>query len=321
MTAWRCLTAVVLLLTGCRGEESNPPTGPADNRDRTAAIDRRVELTDYVRDPVVVAADPLTELRLLPLAPSVTEILCALGLSANLVGRTQFCQYPPRIQTLPAVGALTDLNLEVVTRLKPDLVLIAGSSRAQTERLTRVGLPFATLPDETLPDLFQAIERAGALTDRPRTAATLVTNLRADLERIDAAYDVPPQRVLLLVGTLATPAAPPFIAGPNSFYTKLLERAGCTNAAPAGFDAFAPLSLEVILREDPDVIIELDADGSARPHGSADARAAWQHVGNLTAVREERVHVLTGGRHFLLSPRITFTYADLCHVLAGESDE
>jgi iron complex transport system substrate-binding protein len=316
----RCLVAVLLLLTACRGEESNSATTTAGDDGPTDAIARRVELTDYVRDPVVDPEDPPTELRLLPLAPSATEILCALGLSENLVGRTQYCQYPPRIQSLPVVGALTDLNLEVVTRLEPDLVLVAGSSRAQTARLSRIGLSFATLPDETLPDLFKAIEQAGALTSRPRTAATLVTNLRQDLERVDAAYNIPPQRVLLLIGTLATPPAPPFIAGPESFYTTLIERAGCTNAAPEGFDAFAPLSLEVILREDPDVIIELDADGSARPHGSADARAAWERVGDLTAVREGRVHVLSGRRHFLLSPRITFTYADLCHVLAGASD-
>lgn len=259
--------------------------------------------------------------RLLSAAPNVTEVCCALGLVDCLVGRTRYCDHPPAVRGVPSIGALNDLNVEVLLSLKPELILVSGHSRAVTERLARLELRYEPVPDTTLADLFTAIHRIGELTNRPASATRLVTAVRADLDTVTSRWrGRPPVRVLIVAAPLPTPPTPPTAAGPGSFYDDLLRRGGHANVADTG-RPFAPLSLEFILRADPDVIIELVPDEKARPRGDANARAAWAQVGPLKAVRTGRVHALIGGQHFVLGPRIAQTYDALCRAVAEPGHE
>lgn len=321
------LTAVAAValgaaLNGCDRPQS-PPSLPAPRTSPAPSHHHALNLHDWVRDPPTVPAEQSAgRLRLVCIAPSATEICCALGLRERIVARTRFCDYPPWIDTVPAVGALDETNVEALLELRPDLILISGTSRAITARLNRLDLRFESLPDRSLADIFTAIERVGELTQHRETSHRLCTGIQDELERIAARYrNVPPARVLLLLGTLADPPAPPFVAGPGSFHDDLLRRAGHTNVVDAGGRAYGPLSLEFIARADPDVIIELDADGRRRPGGDADARRVWSQVGRLRAVTQRRVHVLAGKHHFIPGPRIARSFADLCRAVAGAQDE
>ena len=243
-------------------------------------------------------------------------MLC-LGLREQIVGRTRFCDYPPGLHDRPIIGALDETNIEVLLALKPDLVLVAGTSRAITTRLDRLELHFESLPDDHLADVFTAIKQIGELTGRRETARRLCTGIRADLDRIAQRYqDQPAARVLILLGPLANPPASPFVAGPGSFYDDLLRRAGHINVADEGASAYGSFSLEAIVRADPDVIIELDADGRGRVGGDTEARHVWSQLGSLQAVIQKRVHVLKGRQHPLLGPRIAQTFASLCALIA-----
>lgn len=274
-------------------------------------------MRDWVLHPVVVAAErDAGPARIVSAAPNITEICCALGLRGRLVGRTRYCSYPPDIVAVPSIGALNDVNVEVLLGLRPDLILVAGRSRMQTDRLRALGLRFESVPDARLDDLFSAIRKIGSLTGRDQSAARLCAGIRADLIAVERrCRDDGSPRVLLLTGTLADPPRPPYVAGAGSFYDDLLRRAGCRNVVGGRQAAFGPLSLEFIIRADPDVIIELDADGKARPRGDADALRAWSRLGRLRAVSSGRVHVLSGPQHFLLGPRIALTYQAICRAV------
>ncbi|MFH1748181.1 MAG: helical backbone metal receptor [Planctomycetota bacterium] len=304
----------------CACERSDSATPPTATSPVNSAKQQPVELCNWVLEPVVAASEQNVAIpRLVCAAPSATEICCALGLRTGIIGRTRFCDYPPGITTIPAIGALDETNVEFLLNLVPDLILVSGTSRAITERLTRLDLPLASLPDRGLPDIFTAIEQVGELTNRPASATQLSACLRAELDEITAAYcHVAPARVLVITGTLANPPTPPFAAGPDSFYHDLLRRAGHQNVLTDGASAYGPLSLEFIARADPDVIIELDADGRARPGGDTDAVQAWSRIGKMRAVATNRIHVLKGQAHFIPGPRITYTYRAMCQAIAGE---
>ena len=315
---------IALALVGCNRQAAtnSAPNGDAAANQPASNV-APVNLPDRVAAPQVVESErDQPAPHLLTVAPNVTEICCALGLRDSLVGRSRYCTYPPGIEDVPDIGALIDINVEVLVGLRPDLVLVSGTSRAQVERLDSLGLHYESVPDATLDDLFAAIGKIGSLTNRPQTAAALAAGIRADLDTVDQRFaNSPPQRVLLLIGTLTDPPQPPYVAGPGSFYDELLRRAGHTNIAPPQQGAFVPLSLEVIVRTDPDVIIELDADGTQRPGGDAQAREIWSKLGNLAAVRNQRVYVLTGQEHFLLGPRIAWTYHALRSAIDGNDND
>ena len=265
---------------------------------------------------------PGSQLRIISAAPNITEICCALGLRAQLVGRTRYCTYPPGIETVPSIGALLDVNVEALLDLRPDLILIAGRSRSITERLAPLGLRLESLPDDSLDDLFRSIRRIGELTGRGEGAERLCEKVRSELDAVDARYSgAAPARVLLLTATLSDPPTPPIVASPGSFYDDLIRRAGHTNIAAAGARSFVPLSLEFILHEDPDVILELDPTGRGRAHGAASAREVWSRIGPLRAVADRRVRVLSNLEFSVLGPRIARTYDAICRAVAEKSNE
>jgi len=312
-TRWWPLLLVAILI-GC----DSPP--PATTATQPAT---RSTLHDWVLEPSIANAERDQPcIRLLSAAPNLTETCCALGLEPCLVGRTRFCTYPPSVQTVPSIGALNDLNVETLLNLKPDRVLVSGTSRNITQRLTRLRIPYESLPDTALEDLFITVNRIGASTGRPETARKLTENIRADLAAIAARFATePPARVLLLTGPMPDPPTQVFAAGPGSFYDDLLRMAGHTNVARAGGRPFAPLSLEFILQSNPDVIVELAPDARDRTRGDADALRAWSHVGQLTAVTDHRVHVIVGPQHFVLGPRVTQTFETLCQTIASRHHE
>jgi iron complex transport system substrate-binding protein len=299
----------------CRQE--SPLAQPSTSDIQTAIP--AAEFADYTHGATPISPDAPGPRRILSAAPNVTEICAALGLLPRLVGRTRYCVHPPEVSKITNFGGLTDANIETLIGLKPDLILMSGTSRELTEQFERLDLRYASVPDNRLEDLFTAITEIGSLTSTPARAKQLSANIRHDLSQARTRMQsVNSQRVLLLIGTLSTPPAPPFVAGPGSFYDDLLMLLGQENALSDG-QAFTQLSLEAIVEIDPDVIIELDADGSARPHGEADARNAWSKIGSIKAVKHHRVHVLNGGQYYLLGPRIAQTAAALAEAIAPPS--
>lgn len=316
----RAVVLAAMLPIGCRPSGGGAADiGAATQASGLPATQPAITLHDWPREPVVDEAerDPCT-LRIVSAAPNVTEICCALGMRDCLVGRTRYCDYPPEIRGVRSIGALTDMSDEVLLELRPDLVMVSGSSRAVVERLRARGIRYESVPDASLDDLFEAIRRIGAIGGRPRTAQRLCDGIREELERVTRLHrPSAPSRVLLLTGVLGDPPRPPHVAGRGSFYDDLLRRAGHVNVVATDDHAFAPVSLEFILHADPDVIIELDPDGAQRPRGEQDARELWSRIGPLRAVAGGRIHVLRGGQHYLLGPRIAQTYHELTRLIAG----
>lgn len=323
--------AVAFLLVGCGGGEqraSEAPSKDGGRRNETAPAGRaatrssvaELKLRDWVVDPPGIVADaPRCELRLVSAAPNLTEICFALGVGDCLVARTSYCAYPPAVAVLPSIGALTDMSAETLLALRPDVVLVAGTSRAQVERLEALGIRYEATPDQSIEDLYEAIALIAELTDRAAVGDALIAGIRVDLDRVEARYRVGvgeggARRALVLIGALQDPPRPPFVAGAGSYYNDVLERLGVQNVA-ADVGPFGQVPLERIVRADPDVIIELSADGART---DAAARAAWAQLGQLQAVERKRVVVIAGGQHYILGPRIATTFATIGAAVRGE---
>ncbi len=105
--------------------------------------------------------------RIVSLLPSLTESVCALGQCARLVGVDRYSNYPESVKNLPQVGGGLDPNIEAIVALKPDVVLMATSSRAG-ERLQSLGIKVVALEPKTHTDVKRVLEKIGqvlAVTD------------------------------------------------------------------------------------------------------------------------------------------------------------
>lgn len=143
------------------------------------------------------------EVRLVSLVPSLTELICDLGLDAQLVGRTGFCIHPSeRLQSIPKVGGTKDIDFETLRRLDPTHVVVnIDENPLQTVETLRAFVPHIIVTHPCLPEDNIALYRLfGFVFDRRAEAQRLVSALRRALTLARSTRQrVPPENVLYLI--------------------------------------------------------------------------------------------------------------------------
>lgn len=202
-------------------------------------------------------AAPARPVRVVSLAPSLTDTVIALGLGDRLVGVTRY-DTAPEVKTLPRVGGFLDPSPEAVLGLRPDLVLwlADGGAYPAVRRIADLGVPVLALPVVGVPDVLRAARRVGAALAEPaageRLAAGMEAAVRAAEERAagQRAAGLPRRRVLLVIGR-----DPLVVAGPGSYPDALLRIAGGTNVV-GGDRPWPVYSLERAVADDPDIVVD-----------------------------------------------------------------
>ena len=220
--------------------------------------------------------------RIVSLAPSNTEVVYVLGLGDALVGDTEYCDYPPEAKTKPKVGGFANIDLEKVVGLNPDLVL-ASSIHAKTvvPELEKRGITVVVVEPKNVDDVLAKLTFVGKLTGATENAAKLTTQLKSRIDAVAtkvATAKVKPRVFYEIDKNLYTP-------GPGSFIDDMIVKAGGVNIAADAKNSYAQLSPEVIIAQDPQIILLGDMNFGETPD-KVKARAGWA---NITAVKTGRI--------------------------------
>jgi iron complex transport system substrate-binding protein len=231
------------------------------------------------RQQAVVLAKPAQ--RIVSLLPSLTETVCALGQCAKLVGVDRYSNWPDSVKSLPRMGGGIDPNIESIVAQKPDLVLLAGSTRG-IERLQSLGITVLSLEPRTHSDVKRAVLTiAQALgltpTEGERVWREIDTGVETAVQSLSAQARL--QRVYLEVSPT------PYGASESSFMGETLLRMGVRNILPAALGPFPQINPEWVVRAQPDVIL---AGDSSRQ--SLLQRPGWAQ---LRAVQQDRICVFS----------------------------
>src|SRR5882724_4221704 len=142
-------------------------------------------------------------MRIVSLSPSVTETLFALGAGPQVVGVSQYCDYPPVVRELPKVGSFLTPNIEAIVGLKPTLVIgtWVSSGLPAFESLRAMGFATLIVKDNSLDEIEQSIGQIGQGTGHAEEAHALLTIIKTHLAEVRQRLDgVKPRRVLMVVG-------------------------------------------------------------------------------------------------------------------------
>jgi iron complex transport system substrate-binding protein len=237
-----------------------------------------MEVLDDRGARITLAAPPQ---RIVSLLPSLTETICELGQCQRLVGVDRYSNWPAGVTRLPQVGGGLDPNIEAVVALRPDVVVLATSSRA-IERLQALGLKVVALEPRSHADVQRVLGKMAQVLGLG-AADGLTAWRRIDAAVSAAAQSLPPRvkgtRVYFEVNR------GPYGAGESSFIGETLARLGARNIIPATLGPFPRLNPEFVVRANPDVIMIGD-----RNFAGMDDRPGWA---GIRAVRERRVCVFT----------------------------
>ena len=240
--------------------------------------------------------------RIVSLAPNITEILFAIGLEDEIVGVTLDSDYPPDATEKPKVGTFWQPDIEAVVAARPSLVITLGFEQQKNlaGRLKRIGYKSLTVNIEKVSDLFDAIERIGAATGRQRPANELISRIRTKLQQLATLVGTEAKvRVLWVVQR-----EPLRVAGRDTFVNEMIELAGGENAIGPTVHKYPPIGSEQVIACNADVIIESAMGRQDIENQRSIALQHWSKFQYLPAVASRRVYVIDGDTVSRLGPRL-----------------
>jgi iron complex transport system substrate-binding protein len=248
-----------------------------------------VQVTDDRGVTVRLARPPQ---RIVSLLPSLTESVCGLGQCGRLVGVDRYSDDPASVRALPKLGGGLDPNIEAVVALRPDVVLMAASSRA-VARLESLGLKVVTLEPRSYADVRRVLQQIAALLDVP-DALRVWREIEAGVDA--AARLVPPAAKHLRVYFEA--GRGPYAASESSFIGETLARLGVKSIVPGELGPFPRINPEFVVRMDPDLIMisQAEAPGLELRPGWSDLRAIREHHVCLFSPADSQLIVRPGPR-------------------------
>ncbi|KWT89400.1 MULTISPECIES: helical backbone metal receptor [unclassified Variovorax] len=231
--------------------------------------------------------------RIVALLPSLTESVCTLGACDRLVGVDRYSNWPQQVRALPQLGGGIDPNVEAIVALKPDVVLLAASSRV-AQRLEALGLKVLVLEPRSHADVrrvLDTLDRVLGSDDAQRAWQAIDASVSAAARSLPAG--ISRTRVYFEVNNA------PYAASESSFIGETLARLGVKNVVPAALGPFPKLNPEYVVRADPDLIMV-----GARSAQGLEQRPGWA---GMRAVREGRICRFTAEESDVLvrpSPRM-----------------
>ncbi|MDD5028882.1 MAG: helical backbone metal receptor [Rhodoferax sp.] len=217
--------------------------------------------------------------RIISLLPSLTETVCALGQCERLVGVDRYSNFPNNVKKLPQVGGGMDPNIEAIVALKPDLVMLATSSRIDA-RLQSLGIQVLALEPKTHADVQRVLGTLAQVLGAGDAAAVWRS---IDAALVAAAQSLPASVKTTRVYFEVNRA--PYAAGEASFIGETLRRLGAQNIVPAKLGPFPLLNPEFVVRANPDVIMVGDMN-----YAGFDGRPGWA---SIRAIQTQRVCVFS----------------------------
>jgi iron complex transport system substrate-binding protein len=241
-------------------------------------------LSDQLERSVAVPQDPR---RVVVFAPSLAEIVFAIGGGHRLVGATVYSNYPAAARKLVRVGTYVNLDLERIVALQPDLCIATkdGNPRAVIDRLAKMNIPVYVTDPKDLHSIIRTIADLGSILKVSDQAAAVIEDIRrrvAEVRRLVAGISDRPG-VFFQIGI-----KPIISVGSDTFIHELIVMAGGRNLA-AGSKPYPRFSLEEVIGLSPDVIIITSMEREA---AFEQVKNRWNRWPNLPAARHNRIHVV-----------------------------
>jgi iron complex transport system substrate-binding protein len=250
--------------------------------------------------------------RIVSLAPNITEILYDLDLGDRIVAVTDFCDYPASVKGKPRVGGFTNPSLEAIVAARPDLVILTddGNPKAIYNRLRNLGIPCHVFSARRLKELPQGIRDLGAVLGVEKQASALAGRIAKDMTALEKKArqhrSRPPRSALFIIQP-----EPIIVAGPGTLIHEAFGILDIRNAGADGEVKYPKYSLEEIIHRSPDFI--LVGQGSM---SGLDVDRIKERLHMLPAVKEGRVCVVSE-RLYRLSPRAVAGIEEVARCAAG----
>ena len=266
---------IITLTVGLIGCSSNKNSSTKNTNVETSKYPKTI--TDSYGNQVELEEEPM---KVVSVAPNITEMMYALNAGDKLVARTDYCDYPEEALKLESIGTLQTPDIEKIISLEPDVVVVSTHfDEENSKKLSDLGIPVIGLYEEKdAYGVFDMITTLGDAMNKQQEAEKLVAEMKATFDDVTSKVkDLEKPSVYYVVGY---GESGDFTAGGDTFIGNMIDLAGGNNIAKdvSGWS----YSFESLVEADPQIIIVRN--------GEKDGFVAADGYQDLTAVKEGRVH-------------------------------
>ncbi|MBO0961855.1 ABC transporter substrate-binding protein [Neobacillus sp. MM2021_6] len=302
------------VLAGCAEKQEQVKEDNKANVENKTEAAFPVTIKDAKSNEVVLEKKPE---KIVSLIPSNTEIAYALGLEKEVVGVSDFDNYPEEVKKKEKIGGM-EVNLEKIISLQPNLVLAhastADNSKASLQQLKDAGIAVLVVNDaQNFDQVYDSISMIGKATGESKKADELIQVMKEKLAEIKAqANDIKEKKKVFIE---VSPAPEIFTTGNNTFMNEMLTMINAENLA-ADQEGWVQLDQEEIIKRNPDVIITTYGGyEKEKPAQQVVSRKGWE---NVNAVKNKLVIDVDSDRVTRSGPRIVEGVEDLAKAVYPE---
>jgi iron complex transport system substrate-binding protein len=268
----------------------------------TASSHAAITVNDDLGLPVTVAKPAQ---RIISLSPHVTELIFAAGGGSRIVGTMSYSDYPEAAKQIPLIGSNSQIDMEKVLALKPDLIIVwqSGNTARQLEQLARLGIPIFNSEPKKLDEIATSLTRFGQLLGTEPTAQAAAQAFRAKQaalasqyrkrDTVRVFYQIWDKPIYTLSGNHIVNEAITLCGGENIFASQKI-------VAPS-------VSTEAVLQENPEAII------GGNQYDPVDAGInIWKPYKTMLAVRQGNMFTVGGESLTRSGPRMIDGVKTLC---------
>ena len=261
-----------------------------------------ISVVDDSGKPVVLARPAQ---RVISMAPHVTELLFAAGGGARIIGAMNYSDYPREARSIPPIGSNSQIDLERVVALKPDLLIVwqSGNTARQIAQLQSLGIPVFHSEPRKLETVAASLERFGRLLGTEPQAQLAAARLRAKVAELSKRYASRPQ-VSVFYQAWDTPL---YTLNGDQIASDAIRLCGGRNVFGALKTIAPQVSVEAVLQLDPEVIV-----GGKRYTPQDRGLSIWQPYKGMTALKRQNLFTLDEELLTRPGPRIVDGAATLC---------
>jgi iron complex transport system substrate-binding protein len=250
--------------------------------------------------------------RIISVAPAITEILFALGAGDQVVGDTTYCNYPEAAKAKPKIGGFTTPNVEAILALRPDQVVMTKTRPDVAQKLRSTGIDVLEVQPENLSGIYESIQLISEKIGAPARGQMLIQSIEKELQEAAARPAIGPKpKVLFIVGRTPGTVLDLSVAGSGTYLSELIGLAGGENVFADTSVPYPQVSMEEVIRRNPDVIIDMGHSEMLNEAQKENVKQLWKKYSFLSAVKNNNVFPISADYFVTPGPRVVRAVRDI----------
>lgn len=246
----RNILAVIMTLLICFAVTACGKSTTAGNTQTVKNTSYPLKIVDSYNRNVTIEKEPK---RIISISPSITETIFALGKGSELVGRTDYCDYPEQAKKVSSIGDMMNPSIEKIVALKPDVVIVSNMFNKDTiKKLEDLKITVVVLyGKENFDGVYDNITKVAEVINANEKSKTIVSDMKKKVADVEAKVKSAKKPSVYYVVSYGKSGD--YTAGKDTFVGNMIEMAGGKNAA--GDTTGWKYSLEKLVQNNPDIII------------------------------------------------------------------